>query len=120
MTKLLVFGPCPLCGSSSKQNGNIVYCSGENDDRCILRLHYQDETNAHVTVDKWPKRSEIVPIASLKTFKQLFAERGDLYEARDAFIADGRERWRQLTADWSQEDRKWAWEFIAACSQPWA
>jgi hypothetical protein len=27
-------------------------------------------------------------------------------------------RWNELTKDWSEEDREWAWRFIAGASAP--
>ena len=27
-------------------------------------------------------------------------------------------RWNELTENWSEEDREWAWNFIAGASQP--
>lgn len=56
------FKNCPLCGSPPVIHAPVgphdlgaVSCSGKNDRRCILQGHYQDETNAHVTFDRWPK-----------------------------------------------------------------
>ncbi len=43
----------------------------------------------------------------------------DMYTNRARRIKDGKAKWLELTADWSEEEREWAWKFIASISQDW-
>lgn len=56
------FKNCPLCDSPPVVHIpegpcvlGTVSCSGKNDARCILQERYQDDANAHVTFNRWPR-----------------------------------------------------------------
>lgn len=44
----------------------------------------------------------------------------DMYQYRDRLLNEGRERWKVLTKDWSEEDREWAANFWMNAGMPWA